>query len=145
MTEELTSTEFTSTASVDLKSTNIKLENLYHLKTIKPGLTYTAYVSCIPLLNQTLLDSVLSFGLQQTFSVDLLLRLRYKQDEDFAVMLSFQSITQETLRRRCTCRLLLAAPLLYPLCQYLSIGCISHSFLRVYHFAGAYQVLTLKF
>ena len=47
VTETLTSTTFNETVEFDVKSTNIKLEALYKPDTIKPGLNYTAYVSCL--------------------------------------------------------------------------------------------------
>ena len=45
VTEALTSTNFGSTSSLEAKQSNIKLEKLYSLPTIKPGLSYSAYVS----------------------------------------------------------------------------------------------------
>jgi len=45
VTEELTGIIFNETASVDVKQTNIKVDALYKPNTIKPGLSYTAYVS----------------------------------------------------------------------------------------------------
>lgn len=46
VTEKLTGTTFNSTLSVEVKPSKIKVDVVYKLSTIKPGLTYTAYVSC---------------------------------------------------------------------------------------------------
>ena len=45
VTEEFTDVEFEETVEIDLERTNIKVDVLYHPKTIKPGLTYSAMVS----------------------------------------------------------------------------------------------------
>jgi len=45
VTEEVTGVTFNETVSVDVKESKIKVEALYKPNTIKPGLSYTAYVS----------------------------------------------------------------------------------------------------